>query len=344
MEITPSTIGAVSTNANQGLTSTEKSNARANIGAGTSSFSGNYSDLSGKPTIPAKTSQLTNDSGYITGINKTMVVNALGYTPPQSDTNTTYSAGTGLSLSNNTFSVKLGYTTNGKYYKVQADTNGNLYVNVPWTDTDTNTWRPLGTTADTACAGNDSRLSNARPTSNTFSVRASSTQGKFYLQKDGTDVSNCTIKLPSSLPANGGSADTATYVVDYGNGTGKIQIGYAGNSVTAANASHLAVYTDSGKKIKDMSFDALKTKLGLGSLAYSNATIPTTWHWSDITGKYLVVDVLVIDLGGASVPVAVSYISSNASRDDTIYWGFRQGIETDIGFPITDDFTKTYEL
>ena len=28
---------------------------------------------------------------------------------------------------------------------------------------DTNTWRPLGTTADTACAGNDSRLSNARP-------------------------------------------------------------------------------------------------------------------------------------------------------------------------------------
>lgn len=29
--------------------------------------------------------------------------------------------------------------------------------------TDTNTWRPLGTTADTACAGNDSRLSNARP-------------------------------------------------------------------------------------------------------------------------------------------------------------------------------------
>ena len=30
---------------------------------------------------------------------------------------------------------------------------------------DTNTWRPLGTTADTACAGNDSRLSNARPAS-----------------------------------------------------------------------------------------------------------------------------------------------------------------------------------
>lgn len=43
---------AVRTVANQGLTDTEKANARANIGAGTSSFSGNYNDLSNKPTIP----------------------------------------------------------------------------------------------------------------------------------------------------------------------------------------------------------------------------------------------------------------------------------------------------
>ncbi len=60
VNITPANIGlgnvgnfkAVSTAANQGLTDIEKSNARANIGAGTSSFSGDYSDLSNKPTIP----------------------------------------------------------------------------------------------------------------------------------------------------------------------------------------------------------------------------------------------------------------------------------------------------
>ena len=53
------------------------------------------------------------------------------------DNNTTYSAGTGLSLSGTTFSVKTGYTTDktNKNYKVTTDTNGNLYVNVPWTDT-----------------------------------------------------------------------------------------------------------------------------------------------------------------------------------------------------------------
>ena len=41
---------AVSTVASQGLSDTEKSNARANIGAGTSNFSGSYSDLTNKPT------------------------------------------------------------------------------------------------------------------------------------------------------------------------------------------------------------------------------------------------------------------------------------------------------
>lgn len=55
------------------------------------------------------------------------------------DNNTTYSAGTGLSLggSNNAFSVKTGYTTNAtaRNYKVTTDSSGNLYVNVPWTDT-----------------------------------------------------------------------------------------------------------------------------------------------------------------------------------------------------------------
>ena len=61
--------GAVTTNAVkttiQSLSDEQKTQARTNIGAGTSSFSGNYGDLSNKPTIPSKTSDLTNDSGFI---------------------------------------------------------------------------------------------------------------------------------------------------------------------------------------------------------------------------------------------------------------------------------------
>ena len=64
--------GAVTTNAvkttTQSLSDAQKTQARTNIGAGTSSFSGDYGDLSNKPTIPTKTSDLTNDSGFLTSV------------------------------------------------------------------------------------------------------------------------------------------------------------------------------------------------------------------------------------------------------------------------------------
>lgn len=61
-------------------------------------------------------------------------------------------AGTGLSSSNGVFSTKLNSTTSlgtigttSKLYAVGVDGNGKLCVNVPWTDTntDTNTWRKV---------------------------------------------------------------------------------------------------------------------------------------------------------------------------------------------------------
>ena len=51
---------------NQGLTATQKANAVTNLGLATVATSGAYSDLSGTPTIPSATSDLTNDSGFIT--------------------------------------------------------------------------------------------------------------------------------------------------------------------------------------------------------------------------------------------------------------------------------------
>lgn len=77
----------------------------------------------------------------------------------------------------------------------------------------------------------------------------------------------------------GGSANSAIGVVDY-NQTGKtIQIGYSGTGITGDQIKYIAGYTDgSGNvnaKIKDVSKDALKAWLGLGSLAYSSSSIPT---------------------------------------------------------------------
>lgn len=62
--------GNVVTNAvtytQQILTEDQKLQTRTNIGAGTSSFNGDYNALSNLPFIPTATSQIQNDSGYIT--------------------------------------------------------------------------------------------------------------------------------------------------------------------------------------------------------------------------------------------------------------------------------------
>lgn len=65
-QVTPPTeiTGAVRYDIQQTLSDAEKARARANIGAGTSDFDGRYSSLAGRPTIPTKTSDLTNDSGF----------------------------------------------------------------------------------------------------------------------------------------------------------------------------------------------------------------------------------------------------------------------------------------
>ena len=117
---------AVSTVASQGLTDTEKSNARANIGAGTSSFSGNYNDLTNKPTIPtvgngtvtikqAGTSKGTftmNQSGNttieLTDNNTDTKVTAVGnhYTP-SGGTTTSASGGTLTDITNSSSGVQV---------------------------------------------------------------------------------------------------------------------------------------------------------------------------------------------------------------------------------------------
>ena len=75
----------------------------------------------------------------------------------------------------------------------------------------------------------------------------------------------------------GGSANSAISVVDYGQTSKKIQIGYAGSGITGEQIKYIAGYTagsgDVNAKIKDVSKDALRSWLGLGTLAYSSATI-----------------------------------------------------------------------
>lgn len=56
--------------------------------------------------------------------------------------------------------IKVGYTTSGKNYKVQLDSSGNAYVNVPWTDNNTTYNQATADTLGTVKIGYDTSGKN----------------------------------------------------------------------------------------------------------------------------------------------------------------------------------------
>lgn len=147
--------------------------------------------------IPTKTSHLTNDSGFLTSITKSMVTTALGYTPT---TNTTYSQATSSTLG----LVKIGATgLAAKNYAVQLNSSGQMYVAVPWTDTNS-----------------------------TYSAATSSTYGLVKIGATGLASKNYAVQLNSSgqmyVSVPWTDTDTNTHY------TTKL---YTGASGTAANSA-----------------------------------------------------------------------------------------------------------
>ena len=70
--------------------------------------------------------------------------------------------------------------------------NHTVKSDVPENAKFTDTWRPLGTTADTACAGNDSRLSNARPASDVYAWAKQSSKPSYTASEVGAAAANHT--------------------------------------------------------------------------------------------------------------------------------------------------------
>jgi hypothetical protein len=122
----------------------------------------------------------------------------------------------------------------------------------------------------------------AMPASDVSSWAKSSTKPSYTKSEvglgnvDNTADANKSVKYATSA----GSATKSTGIVDYGATAKTIQIGYGGGGISGDAIKYIAGYTtgngsDISAKIKDVSKDALKSWLGLGSLAYSSATIPT---------------------------------------------------------------------
>ena len=83
--------------------------------------------------------------------------------------------------------------------------------------------------------------------------------------------------FPTSLPANGGTADKAVEVVDYGDTSRAVRIGYHGPGVTADKLLYLAGYTEqegNSVKLKDVNKEELIKWLGIPRIKYADYQTP----------------------------------------------------------------------
>lgn len=161
------------------------------INATVSSLNASIAAKADPADIPTKTSQLVNDSGFKTvDTNTTYALSKNGSTitltgsdgsstsVTDADSNTTYSKATDTVLG----LVKVGYAESGKNYPVELNANGQMFVNVPWTDTntDTNTTYSLTKSGSTiklvGSDGSETTVADS-DTNTTYGVASSSALG-----------------------------------------------------------------------------------------------------------------------------------------------------------------------
>ena len=109
----------------------------SNMGGATSSAAGS-AGLVPAPTAGKQTSFLRGDGTWVV------------------PTNTTYAKANTTTLG----LVMIGYTENGRNYPVELDSSGKMYVNVPWTDTNT-TYGVVGANGSTGLVKNGSTVTSA---------------------------------------------------------------------------------------------------------------------------------------------------------------------------------------
>lgn len=93
--------------------------------------------------------------------------------------------------------IKVGYTTSGKNYKVQLDSSGNAYVNVPWTDNNT-TYNEA--TADTLGLVKIGYASNGK----NYAVLLAN--GKMYVNVPWTDTNTTYSNMGAATSSTAGKA------------------------------------------------------------------------------------------------------------------------------------------
>ena len=260
-------------------------------------------------TLPAATSSalggvkvgsnITNSSGTIS-LTKANVTAALGYTPPTTDTNTTYSAGTGISLSGTTFSNS-GVRSIGT-----GSANGTISVNIG------------GSSADVAVKG----LGSAAYTNSSAYAAASHTHN----YAASTSAGGAAISMSGVTTAGSGAAYTATVsgITSLTAGTSFIMIPHT-NSTTTTPTLNVNSLGAKGLRMRGSTATGTAMTASIAAWLASGRPVQVTYN-----GVYWVTEVtrpVASDLSG-TVPVANGGVPSCTTNDNGKFLRVVDGVAT----------------
>ena len=201
------TTGGVVPIAMGGTGATTTAGARTNLGVSATAdfanvaFSGAYDDLTGKPAIPSRTSDLANNSGYITSSALSGYVKSVNGVVPDSSGNVTISVGGGSSSgSNYTLPTASSTVLGGVKIGSGLTINNNGVVSADVTSSTLTAYAKTTDLSAVATSGNYNDLSNKPtiPAAYTLPNATSSTLGGVKVGSNISVSTNGTISLAKS--------------------------------------------------------------------------------------------------------------------------------------------------
>lgn len=194
--------------------------------------------------------------------------------------------------------IKVGYTTSGKNYKVQLDSSGNAYVNVPWTDNNT-TYNEA--TADTLGLVKIGYASNGK----NYAVLLAN--GKMYVNVPWTD-------------------NNTTYTQATSDKLGLVKIGYSANG-----KNYPVALDENGKMYVNVPWtdtNTTYTNMGAASASAAGKAGLVPAPAAGAQGKYLRGD------GTWQTPPNTTYAKANTSTLGLVMIGYA---ENDKNYPVELD-------
>lgn len=173
----------------------------------------------------------------------------------------------------------------GEAGKIYVDTKTNLTYR--WSGTTYVEISPslaLGETSSTAYAGDKGAATTSKVNTHVANtdIHITADERTKWNTKSNTAYAGAS--------TDGGSATLATSVVDYGDTTSSIKVGFRGTGLTSETATHLAAFSSNGSVLRDISFAEAKKSLDIADISTIRANALTgtkaVAQYTVVSGQY----------------------------------------------------------